>query len=182
MKKTVISSIIAAAIMLLDSAQSLITVNADTTTNGEIGKDKGIVTTNEIATLYSLNNNKLTRVKNRALSNNSSWIYNKTTTGNDGLTYYRVATNEWVPTISLSKIVSNYGTIKTPSANKPSSTTDPSAIILINTSQMNKVVGNSDSKIYHTSNQRNFKIKSSNVVYFDNEQAAINAGYKHSKI
>lgn len=97
MKRGILSSAIAVAIMLLGSAQSLHTVNATTQTTGEISNTKGVVTTNGIATIYALRNGNLVKITNRALTPNSDWLFNKTTTGVDGLTYYRVATNEWVP-------------------------------------------------------------------------------------
>ncbi|WP_125588530.1 SLAP domain-containing protein [Companilactobacillus jidongensis] len=97
MKKTILSSIIAVTIMLLGSTQSLLSVNATTQTTGQISNTKGIVTTNSIATIYALRDGTLTKVTNRALTSNSAWIFNKTATGSDGLTYYRVATNEWLP-------------------------------------------------------------------------------------
>ncbi|MQS75276.1 DNA-entry nuclease [Companilactobacillus halodurans] len=50
------------------------------------------------------------------------------------------------------------------------------------TSQSGKIVGNSNSHIYHVPGQRGYKMNSSNAVYFDNEQDAINAGYRKAKV
>ncbi|APX72735.1 SLAP domain-containing protein [Companilactobacillus allii] len=170
MKKTMLSSLVALSIMLLGSTPSI--VNADTTTTGNISKDKGVVTTNEIATLYSLNNNRLKRVKNRALSDGSSWIYSKSLSGIDGETYYRVATNEWVKASSLSNI-------NTKSSNNSSQQSNNQTV---DSAVLDKVVGNSNSKVYHTYGQKNFKISTKNVVYFNTEQDAINAGFHKSQI
>lgn len=239
MKKTTFSGLVAMAVLLLGSTQSLKIANADTTTDGDISKDKGTVTTSEVATIYSLNNNRLTRVKNRALSNNSSWIYSKSLSGADGMKYYRVATNEWVPSNSLSSINTknsqttgkahqsvsigswaaatvnssgnrtgnvlpansswnafsdtvsiNGGTYYQIGSNEFVSISDTASQQATNqtnnqnldSSTLGTIVGNSSSHVYHTPGQKNYKINTKNIVYFNTEQDAINAGYHKSKV
>ncbi|KRK80410.1 SLAP domain-containing protein [Companilactobacillus nodensis] len=107
MKKGIISSLIATTIMLFGSFQSLITVSANTQASGEITNTKGVVTTNKLANIYALKDNKLVQVTNRALTPDSDWLFNKTMSGDDGLTYYHVATNEWLPSDSVKSNVNN---------------------------------------------------------------------------
>ncbi|WP_119326669.1 DNA-entry nuclease [Companilactobacillus musae] len=52
----------------------------------------------------------------------------------------------------------------------------------MNTSNTGEIVGNSKSHIYHVPGQRGYNMNSSNAVYFNNEQDAINAGYRRSKV
>ncbi|KRO00061.1 hypothetical protein [Companilactobacillus kimchiensis] len=52
----------------------------------------------------------------------------------------------------------------------------------MNTGDTGTVVGNSQSHIYHVPGQRGYNMNSSNAVYFNNEQDAINAGYRRSKV
>lgn len=52
----------------------------------------------------------------------------------------------------------------------------------MNTGSTGKIVGNSNSHIYHVPGQRGYNMNSSNAVYFNNEQDAINAGYRRSKV
>jgi len=251
MKKSLISSAIAASLLLLGSISPAI-VSADTTTNGDINvSDKGVVDTKNLATLYALNNGSLKRGKNRALGAYTSWVYNKSVTGADGITYYRVATNEWVGSNNLSKIsskstaratttiyignwaaavvnasgsrigrvlpahsawsaftdtvtinganyyqigqgqyVSVYDTSNAPVANNNnnssnnnnSTNNNKGTSVLIDTTRSNKIIGNSDSKIFHVPGQRGFKINVNNIVYFNTVQDAINAGYQKSKV
>lgn len=95
MKKSLLTSFIAATLLLVGSVSPTL-ASADTTTTGAINTDKGVVSTNSISYLYTLNNGNLKLVRNRALSANSDWVYNKSVKAADGITYYRVATNEWV--------------------------------------------------------------------------------------
>lgn len=46
------------------------------------------------------------------------------------------------------------------------------------TAQSGKIIGNSKTHIYHTPDQHNYKISPENEVIFNNEQDAINAGYR----
>lgn len=49
-------------------------------------------------------------------------------------------------------------------------------------SEQNKIKGNKNSKVYHLKGQQGYdKISDENVVYFDTEQDAINAGYRKAK-
>lgn len=100
MKKGILSSIIAVGIMLLGSAQAL-TVQAGTQTVGQINSLKGTVKTTKNITIYTLKGKKFIQVRDRALLSNTDWFFNKTTSGTDGLTYYRVATSEWIPSSSV---------------------------------------------------------------------------------
>ncbi len=59
---------------------------------GEITSHKTVVTSTDVATLYSKEGKQL---KGRALSANSNWAVDKQLVLN-GTTYYRVATDEWV--------------------------------------------------------------------------------------
>lgn len=52
----------------------------------------------------------------------------------------------------------------------------------MNTGDTGTIVGNSQSHIYHVPGQRGYNMNSSNAVYFNNEQDAINAGYRRSKV
>ncbi|WP_125588531.1 SLAP domain-containing protein [Companilactobacillus jidongensis] len=99
--------------MLIGSAQSLIIASADTQTNGQIVNANGVVTTNKLTNIYALRNNKLVKVTNRALISDSAWVFNKTLSGDDGLTYYHVATNEWLPSNAI-KSTSNNNQASTP--------------------------------------------------------------------
>ena len=46
------------------------------------------------------------------------------------------------------------------------------------TAQTGKVIGDTKTHIYHTEDQHDYKINPKNEVVFDNEQQAINAGYR----
>lgn len=46
------------------------------------------------------------------------------------------------------------------------------------TAQSGKIIGNTKTHIYHTPDQHNYKISPENEVVFNNEQDAINAGYR----
>lgn len=46
------------------------------------------------------------------------------------------------------------------------------------TAQAGKVIGDAKTHIYHTADQHDYKISPKNEVVFDNEQQAINAGYR----
>lgn len=167
MKKGLISSLIASSLLFIGAIFPTI-VQADTTTANEVTSNiSGVVTTNQMSYLYALNDNKLTFVSNRGLATNTAWFYNKKVTGVDGITYYRVATNEWLG--------SNF--ISTVTTNQVNNDSQPST--LIPTGQ--RIVGNSDSLIYHMPGQQSYKISSKNIVYFDTEQDAINAGYQKAK-
>jgi hypothetical protein len=50
----------------------------------------------------------------------------------------------------------------------------------MNTSDSGKIVGNVNSHIYHVPGQSGYRMNSKNAVYFDNEQDAINAGYRRA--
>lgn len=52
----------------------------------------------------------------------------------------------------------------------------------MNTSQSGQIVGNKNSHIYHVPGQRGYNMNSSNAIYFQNEQEAINAGYRKAKV
>ncbi|WP_164506022.1 SLAP domain-containing protein [Companilactobacillus insicii] len=240
MKKGILSSLIAAGIMVIGSLQPIQTVNAAIQTNGNISGLKGTVTTNKTAQIYALRGNELIRITNRALRSNTGWLFNKTTTGTDGLTYYRVATNEWVPSNSIKSNSSNNGnSVDEPTASRSLKTiyigtwdaatvnyngtrtgnilpahsswkafadtvningqtyyqissnefistfdtaSSPTVGQNIDTSTTGKIVGNSASKKYHMPWQKNYKINSSNLVYFNSEQEAINMGYHKSKV
>lgn len=52
----------------------------------------------------------------------------------------------------------------------------------MNTSSSGQIVGNVNSHIYHVPGQRGYKMNSSNAVYFNTEQDAINAGYRKAKV
>lgn len=168
MKKSLISSLIASTLLLVGAAFPTIT-KANTTTIGDIDYGtQGTVTTNQMAFLHGLSENVLYQITNRGLAANSPWYYDQTITGADGIKYYRIATNEWVGSNYLGQINDNSITTNN---NQPSD--------LVNTD--GKIVGNSESKIYHLPWQHNYKIKSTNIVYFNSEQDAINAGYQKSK-
>lgn len=51
----------------------------------------------------------------------------------------------------------------------------------MNTSDSGKIVGNINSHIYHVPGQSGYNMNSSNAVYFNSEQEAINAGYRRAK-
>lgn len=51
----------------------------------------------------------------------------------------------------------------------------------MNTADSGKIVGNSNSHIYHVPGQAGYRMNSANAVYFDSEQDAINAGYRKAK-
>ncbi|WP_317367021.1 stalk domain-containing protein [uncultured Tyzzerella sp.] len=54
--------------------------------------------------------------------------------------------------------------------------------VIETSSNTGKIKGNKNSKIYHLQHQQYYnKIKPENIVYFDTEQEAINAGYRKSK-
>ncbi|USQ68776.1 hypothetical protein M5C72_00650 [Companilactobacillus allii] len=68
---------------------------------------------------------------------------------------------------------------------QPSSSTDTSSDNTrgdMNTSQSGQIVGNKNSHIYHVPGQRGYNMNSSNAVYFQDEQEAINAGYRKAKV
>ncbi|KRK81205.1 sunset domain-containing protein [Companilactobacillus nodensis] len=52
----------------------------------------------------------------------------------------------------------------------------------MNTSSSGQIVGNKNSHIYHVPGQRGYNMNSSNAVYFQNEQDALNAGYRKAKV
>lgn len=94
------------SLFLLASCTSLTTVSAQTVDynsptidNGPIDtRYTGTITTLDnkpFLTLYSLNNNQLTLIRNRALAPNTSWYYDQVISRNGNI-YYRVATNEWI--------------------------------------------------------------------------------------
>lgn len=168
MKKSFISGLIASTLLLLGTFPTI--TKAATTTIGDI--DYSTQGTNQMAFLNGLSNNVLYQVTNRGLAANSPWYYDQTINGADGIKYYRVATNEWVGSNYLGQINGN-----TVTTNTSTDTDQPSD--LVNTD--GKIVGNSESLIYHLPGQHNYKIKSTNIVYFNSEQDAINAGYQKSK-
>lgn len=51
----------------------------------------------------------------------------------------------------------------------------------IQTDQQPKIVGNINSKIYHTPDQAGYKMNAANAVYFNTEQEAQAAGYRKAK-
>lgn len=51
----------------------------------------------------------------------------------------------------------------------------------MNTASSRRIVGNGNSKIYHVPGQAGYRMNSKNAVYFNSEQAAINAGYRKAK-
>ncbi|WP_125762121.1 sunset domain-containing protein [Companilactobacillus hulinensis] len=52
----------------------------------------------------------------------------------------------------------------------------------MNTASTGQIVGNKNSHIYHVPGQRGYNMNSSNAVYFQTEQEAINAGYRKAKV
>ncbi|WP_334330408.1 sunset domain-containing protein [Companilactobacillus sp. HBUAS59699] len=52
----------------------------------------------------------------------------------------------------------------------------------MNTASSGQIVGNRNSHIYHVPGQRGYNMNSSNAVYFQTEQDAINAGYRKAKV
>ncbi|WP_125588199.1 sunset domain-containing protein [Companilactobacillus jidongensis] len=52
----------------------------------------------------------------------------------------------------------------------------------MNTASSGQIVGNINSHIYHVPGQRGYNMNSSNAVYFQTEQDAINAGYRKAKV
>lgn len=171
MKKSIISSLIASTLLLVGGLAPTI-AQANTTTTGDINSNNtGIVTTNKMSYLFALNNSSFRLVTDRGLGANTPWFYDKTVQGADGFTYYRVATNEWVGSNYLGNVE-----VKTTTTDATgNNTVDPT----VPTGQ--RIIGNSESKIYHMPSQRIYKIKASNVIYFDTEQDAINAGYTKSE-
>ncbi|MFC6177174.1 hypothetical protein ACFQAV_09995 [Companilactobacillus huachuanensis] len=169
MKKGIISSIIASGLILIGSIFPAIAQASTTTTSNIDMNATGVVTTNKMAYLNGLHGNVFLNITDRGLAPNTAWYYNQTVIGADGLKYYRVATNEWVASNYLGKVTVKNATVTTP-VKTPN----------VNTSN-GKIVGNSDSKIYHLPGQQNYKINVKNVVYFNTEQDAINAGYQKSK-
>ncbi|CAJ1177219.1 hypothetical protein LCR01_03100 [Companilactobacillus crustorum] len=172
MKKSLISGVLTSALLLVGSIFPTV-ASANTTTLGKINYGtQGAVTTNQVAYLKGLNENILYNITNRALSPNSSWYFDRTISGNDGFTYYRVATNEWVSSNYLT--TNTFKTSTTPSTSVDTPTVDT-------TTSKGWIIGNSLSKIYHVPGQQSYNIKSSHAVYFSSEQDAINAGYQKSK-
>lgn len=51
----------------------------------------------------------------------------------------------------------------------------------MNTSDSGQIVGNSNTHVYHVPGQAGYRMNSSNAVYFNSEQDAINAGYRRAK-
>ncbi|QNQ81513.1 hypothetical protein FP432_02850 [Lactobacillus sp. PV034] len=51
----------------------------------------------------------------------------------------------------------------------------------LDTSNSQKIIGNSHSHIYHVPGQAGYRMNSANVVYFNSEQEAIAAGYRKAK-
>ncbi|MBL3529943.1 hypothetical protein JMJ99_01085 [Companilactobacillus zhachilii] len=171
MKKGLLSSIIATSLLLVGSIFPTIT-QADTTTTSAINMtETGTVTTNQMAFLAGLHGNLFTRITDRGLAPNTAWYYNQTVIGADGFKYYRVATNEWVASNYLGKINEKTPTVTTPPAKTPNIDTN---------STYGKIIGNTDSKIYHVPGQRNYNINSKNAIFFNTEQDALNAGYRKS--
>lgn len=48
------------------------------------------------------------------------------------------------------------------------------------TGDSGQIVGNANTKVYHVSGQKSYRMNSANAVYFNTEQDAINAGYRRS--
>lgn len=181
MKKGILASFLASALMLVGTITPTI-VQANTTTVSEISYSmKGIVTTNRMSYLYALNNGNFKLVTNRGLAANTPWFFDQSVKGADGITYYRVSTNEWVGSNSLGSIkgkaVTPTNTNTNNNSNSNSHQTDTSPIVTTD----GKIIGNSDSHIYHVPGQASYNIKSSHAVYFNSEQEAINAGYTRAK-
>ncbi|WDT65599.1 hypothetical protein NV391_11675 [Companilactobacillus crustorum] len=59
-------------------------------------EDSGVVTTKITQPSYTLNNRANKTVKNRALSEDTSWITDQYRTNREGVKQYRVATGEWI--------------------------------------------------------------------------------------
>lgn len=171
MKKGLLSSLIATSLMLVGSIFPAV-AQADTTTTSAVNmSETGIVTTNKLAFLAGLHGNLFTRITDRGLAPNTLWYYNQTVIGADGFKYYRVATNEWVASNYLGNVQDKTPTVTTPPAKTPN----------IDTNTTNgKIIGNTDSKIYHVPGQRSYNINSKNAVFFNTEQDALNAGYRKS--
>ncbi|WP_261809273.1 sunset domain-containing protein [Levilactobacillus humaensis] len=51
----------------------------------------------------------------------------------------------------------------------------------LNTSQRGKIIGNRNSKIYHTADQAGYRMNSQNAVYFQTEAQAQAAGYRKAR-
>lgn len=177
MKKGIIAGLIASTLMLISPIASSV-AKADTTTTSAISyAQTGVVTTNHLAFLYKLDGSNLKLVTDRALGPNTPWYFDQIVKGADGITYYRVATNEWVGSNYLGAIKGN------PVATKPNTSTNTNnnnTSDLGNVSTAGKIIGNSDSKIYHMPYQKTYSIKIKHAVYFNTEQEAINAGYRKS--
>ncbi|WP_191988025.1 sunset domain-containing protein, partial [Companilactobacillus hulinensis] len=188
--------------------------------------------TNKLSNIYELKNNEFIKITDRALAKRSPWAFNKTVKGSNGLTYYRVATNEWLPSDHIKSIeIFDYDSSKKviTIGNWNAVTVDPSGhrtnnilnahstwkalpdIVYINgqtyyqispdefvstydvytpgpqtenTNVQNndgKIIGNSQSKVYHTPDQKNYTISDKHRVVFNSEEEAIAAGYHKSK-
>lgn len=78
------------------------------TNNGSQASNIGVIRvkdgSNEYISLYSLNNDTMSRITNRALGTGTDWQMDQTKVVN-GTKYYRVATNEWVPESSVGQII-----------------------------------------------------------------------------
>ncbi|MFM1525229.1 MULTISPECIES: thermonuclease family protein [Helcococcus] len=73
----------------------------------------------------------------------------------------------------------NYSSVKVTQAKKEENKTEPKET---NSFSSGRIKGNRKSKIYHTPGQSHYnRIKESNVVYFDSEEEARNAGYRPAK-
>lgn len=51
----------------------------------------------------------------------------------------------------------------------------------LDTAETGKIVGNTNSKIFHVPGQAGYHMNSANAVYFKSKQDAINAGYRKAK-
>lgn len=66
-------------------------------------------------------------------------------------------------------------------ANNNATAATTSSQATINTAEQQKIIGNKNSKIYHTPDQAGYNILPKNAVYFNSEQEAIAAGYRKAK-
>lgn len=79
--------------------------NSNTNSNNTNGIIRVKATDWSYVILYKLNNDgTMSKISNRALSNGSDWQTDQTKDIN-GVKYYRVATNEWVPQDKVSQII-----------------------------------------------------------------------------
>lgn len=81
-------------------------INANyVTLNGQsnlsvMDQEKGVLYVDKTASYYKLYNNDGKEITNRALGENTYWAVDEIATDNQGNTYYRVATNEWVKQVN----------------------------------------------------------------------------------